>query len=81
MNRTAHYGGIGGGPQHMIRTLTRSFDTLEAAQKFAEGKRGADVFKRRGRYAVEWQKVCRDYDDDGNKVPRYDFDSTPFYKG
>ena len=39
------------------RKLTRSFDTLEQAQKFAENKRNADIFRSKGRYTVEWLKV------------------------
>ena len=38
------------------RTLTRSFDTLEAAQKFAEGKDTQDIYRSKGKYVVEWVK-------------------------
>ena len=45
------------------RTLSRSFDTLEEAQKFAEGKAVTDIYKSKGRFKVEWEKVKRvDYD-------------------
>lgn len=40
----------------ITRTLTRSFDTLEAAQKFAEGKKVMDIFRKNGRFTVEWLK-------------------------
>lgn len=39
------------------RRLTRSFNTLEEARRFSEGKRDTDIFKNRGRYTVEWVKV------------------------
>lgn len=41
----------------MVRTLTRSFDTLEAAQRFANGKDVNDIFRRKGKYVVEWFKT------------------------
>lgn len=41
------------------RTFTRSFDTLEAAQKFADGKDVRDIYKYRGRFKVEWVKTAR----------------------
>ena len=63
----------------MRRELTRSFDTLEAAQKFAEDKADTDIYKSRGRFVVKWVKTCRDYDDDGNKVERYDFDASRYH--
>lgn len=45
------------------RTLSRSFDTLEEAKKFAEGKTVTDIYKSHGRFKVEWEKVKRvDYD-------------------
>ena len=40
----------------MVRTLSRSFDTLEEAKKFAEGKDTVDIYKSKGRYKVEWLK-------------------------
>ena len=42
---------------YIDRTLSRSFDTLEAAQKFAKGKDVRDIYKRNGKYVVEWVKV------------------------
>ena len=41
------------------RTLHRSFDTLEAAQKFAEGKTVIDIFRSQGRFKVEYLKTKR----------------------
>ena len=38
------------------RTLTRSFQTLEAAQKFADGKDVRDIFRKDGKFVVEWVK-------------------------
>ena len=38
------------------RTLTHSFQTLEAAQKFAEGKDVLDIYRKGGRFVVEWVK-------------------------
>ena len=48
------------------RTLSRSFETLEKAQRFAEGKSVTDIYKSNGRFKVEWKKVNRvDYDENG----------------
>ena len=41
------------------RTLTRSFDTLEAAQQFAKGKDVRDIYRAHGRFKVEWIKNKR----------------------
>ena len=35
-------------------TYSRSFDTLEAARKFAKGKDVRDIYKINGRFKVEW---------------------------
>ena len=44
--------------RHKIRrVLTRSFDTLEEAERFAEGKDVRDIFRSKGRFKVEWIKV------------------------
>jgi hypothetical protein len=37
--------------------LSRSFDTLEEAQRFAEGKRVVDIYISKGRYKVQWVNV------------------------
>lgn len=48
------------------RTLSRSFDTLEAAQRFAEGKDVRDIYRAHGRFKVEWEQTKRiDYDENG----------------
>lgn len=39
------------------KTLSRSFDTLEEANKFADGKDVVDVYKSRGKIKVEWKKT------------------------
>lgn len=39
------------------KVLTRSFPTLEAAQKFAEGKNVIDVYRNNGKFVVEWVKI------------------------
>lgn len=46
------------------RRLSRSFDTLDEAQRFAEGKRVTDIYRKHGRYTVEWIKgtTLRDND-------------------
>lgn len=60
------------------KVLTRSFETVEEAQRFAnrkiaEGKTVFDVFRRRGRIAVEYEKVTRVlYDKDGFPETRID---------
>ena len=55
--KNAYYGGYGGEPLTKVRTLSRSFDTLEAAQKFAEGKKVVDIYRAGGKFKVEWQTV------------------------
>ena len=63
--------GIEGHTEH--RYLTRSFETLEAAQKFAAGKTVFDIFRRRGRFVVEYEKITRVlYDKDGFPEKRVD---------
>lgn len=42
------------------RTLTRSFPDLETAQKFAEGKDTRDIYRKNGRFVVEWIKTTPD---------------------
>lgn len=39
------------------KRLTRSFDSLEQANKFAEGKQVIDIYVCDGRYKVEWLKT------------------------
>lgn len=46
-----------GEPWKKTRLLSRSFDTLEEATRFAEGKKITDIYKSKGRYKVEWLKV------------------------
>ena len=41
------------------RTLSRSFDTLEQANAFAEGKHVLDIYKSKGRFKVEYVKTKR----------------------
>ena len=48
------------------RTIHRSFDTLEAAQAFVDGKDTVDIYRVHGRYKVEYVQTKRiDYDKDG----------------
>ena len=61
---TAHYyehktvRGFNWSEGHYVkRTLSRSFDTLEAAQKFAENKDAEDIFRSKGRFVVRWVKT------------------------
>ena len=58
MNKTAHYGGYSGIVPYKVRDLSRSFDTLEAAQKFVEGKNVFDICKSHGRFKVIWYKTA-----------------------
>ena len=44
------------------RELSRSFETLEEAEQFAEGKRVADIYRCRGKYKVVWVKVVDNND-------------------
>lgn len=41
----------------IVRRLSRSFDTIGEATKFAEGKEIVDIYKSKGRYKVEWIKT------------------------
>jgi hypothetical protein len=41
----------------ILKTLSRSFDTLEKAQEFAKNKNCTDIYMTHGRYKVEWIKV------------------------
>ena len=51
------------------RTMRRSFDTLDAARKFAEGKDVVDIYRSNGRFTVEWTNVVRvDYDENGLQI-------------
>ena len=44
--------------RHKIRrVLTRSFDTIDDAKRFAEWKDVTDIFRSHGRFTVEWIKV------------------------
>lgn len=52
------------GALYIERTLKRSFPTLEAAQKFANGKflRWGDIYRSKGKFVVEWVKIIPDHD-------------------
>lgn len=39
------------------RSLSRSFDTLDEARAFADGKKTVDIYLSKGRYKVEWIKI------------------------
>lgn len=41
----------------IVKTLSRSFDTLEEAVRFSQGKRTTDIYKSKGKYRVEWLKI------------------------
>ena len=41
------------------RRLSRSFDTLEEAERFSTNKDVTDIYRYRGRYRVEWIKVIK----------------------
>lgn len=38
------------------RRLSRSFETMEEASRFADGKRNAEIYRSNGRYKVEYIK-------------------------
>ena len=40
-----------------IRTLSRSFKTLDEAERFASGKQVTDIYMSKGLVKVEWTKV------------------------
>lgn len=64
MNKTAYYGGYSGEPLTKVRTLSRSFNTLEEAQKFAENKKVTDIYRVGGKFKIEWQKITEIHWDD-----------------
>lgn len=39
-----------------MRELSKSFDTLEDAERFASGKNVLDIFRSKGKYKVLWIK-------------------------
>lgn len=41
----------------IVKQLSRSFDTMQEALSFANGKNVLDIYKSKGRYKVEWVKV------------------------
>ena len=45
-----------------VRRLTRSFETLDEAKRFAEGKQDVDIFRSKGRFVVKWIKVIDNND-------------------
>ena len=47
------------------RRLSRSFETMEEAARFADGKADADIYRSKGKYKVEWLKVSN-YNDKGD---------------
>ena len=50
----------------VLVTMHRSFNTLEEAQAFAQGKDVVDIYRTKGRFKVEYLKTKRvDYDADG----------------
>lgn len=44
------------------KRLSRSFKTLEEAQKFAEGKERTEIYISRRMYKVEWTKIIDNND-------------------
>ena len=55
INKTRTYSGWEE-PPHKRRELSRSFDTLEAAERFAEGKQVTDIYRKHGKFTVVWIK-------------------------
>lgn len=53
--KSAHYFSWDKG-NYKLLTLSRSFDTLEAAEEFAKNKNCPDIYMSNGRYKVEWIK-------------------------
>lgn len=41
----------------IARRLSRSFNTLEEAMRFAKGKTNTDIYVSKGRYKVDWLKI------------------------
>ena len=46
----------------IVKTLSRSFDTIEEARRFAEGKQVTDIYRFKGRFRVEWKKTIDNND-------------------
>lgn len=47
---------------YIERILTRSFNTLQEAEAFAEGKDVIDIFRNKDRFTVEWKKTIDNND-------------------
>jgi len=58
INKTGYYDGWGMIP-HKKRELSRSFDTLDEAREFAEGKEGTDIYSFKGKFKVTWIKIIQ----------------------
>jgi hypothetical protein len=57
INKTSYYFNWADG-HYKVRELTRSFDTLEEAQKFAENRKEYhDIYISKGKYKVVWLKT------------------------
>ena len=41
----------------IVKRLSRSFDSLDEAARFAEGKLDSGIYLSKGRYKVEWIKI------------------------
>lgn len=55
INHTGYYHDWSVG-DYKVRRLSRSFETLEEAQRFADGKDGVDIYRCKGKFKVEWIK-------------------------
>lgn len=46
----------------IVKRLSRSFDTKEEAERFADGKLNTDIYRSKGRFKVEWVKTIDNND-------------------
>lgn len=53
------------------RRLSRSFKSLEDAQKFADGKKNTEIYKSKGMFKVEWTKIIDINETGGYKNAEY----------
>lgn len=59
VNKTRHYFDWTNG-YYKSRTLSKSFDTLSDAEKFAKGKDVVDIYRSKGKIKVEWIKRAKE---------------------
>ena len=58
MNRSSCYFDWKRG-NYKVRELSKSFDTIDEARRFADGKNVLDIYVSKGKYKVTWLKEVK----------------------